>query len=165
MRAGIALGSNLGDRIHFLEKAVSELQNLHEQGEFLVSSFIETEPQDCPPGSPSFLNAVVELGTTLTPLNLLHQLQSIEINYGRSRDHGFHSPRTLDLDILYLDKATLQSPQLQLPHPRIRERYFVLKPLSEIRPELILPGWSEACGFYLSNFIKKKHNILSSNIL
>lgn len=157
MRAGIALGSNLGDRHAFLNQAILNLKGLHEQGEFLASSFLETEPQDCPPGSPAFLNAVVELETSLTPLLLLDRLQAFEIGAGRPRDHGFHAPRTLDLDILYCDDLILESPRLQLPHPRIRERNFVLKTLTEIRPDLILPGWSYRCDYYLSKKCKNNN--------
>ncbi len=155
MRAGIALGSNLGNRHAFLEKAIFNLKELHEGGDFLTSSFVETSPQDCPPGSPDFLNAVVELQTSLKPLDFLEQLQRLEVSAGRESDHGFHTPRTLDLDILYCDNLVINHPQLQLPHPLIRERYFVLKPLSEIRPDLILPGWPECCSFYLSEIHNK----------
>ena len=157
MRAGIALGSNLGDRHAFLNQAILNLKGLHERGEFLASSFLETEPQDCPPGSPAFLNAVVELQTSLTPLLLLDCLQAFEIEASRSRDHGFHTPRTLDLDILYCNDLTFECPRLQLPHPRIRERYFVLKPLTEIRPDLILPGWSYRCDYYLLKLYKNNN--------
>ena len=149
MRAGIALGSNLGNRHAFLSKALVDLKNIHEDGEFLTSTFVETPPQDCPPDSPDFLNAVVELKTSLTPLELLDKLRSLELGSGRESDHGFHTPRTLDLDLLYCDGLLLDHPDLQLPHPRIRERYFVLKPLAEIRPDLILPGWPKSCKYYL----------------
>ena len=157
MRAGIALGSNLGDRHAFLDQAIHNLKNLHEGGEFLNSSFLETEPWDCPPGTPAFLNAVVELETSLPPLLLLDCLQALEIGAGRPQDHGFHTPRTLDLDILYCGDLILGDSRLQLPHPRIRERYFVLKPLTEIRPDLTLPGWGRQCDFYLSKISKKSN--------
>ena len=150
MRAGIALGSNLGDRHSILETAVNDLRKIHETGEFLVSNVLETKPVDCPPGSPNFLNAVAELETSLTPLALLNSLQSLEVKAGRSSNHGFHEPRTLDLDILYCDYLQLDHPLLQLPHPLIKERYFVLKPLSEIRPSLKLKNWDVTCKDYLS---------------
>ena len=86
MRAGIALGSNLGDRHAFLDQAILNLKGLHEQGEFLASSFLETEPHDCPPGSPAFLNAVVELETSLNPMLLLDKLQDLEIRSGRPQN-------------------------------------------------------------------------------
>ena len=150
MRAGIALGSNLGDRNALLQKAIGHLREIHESGEFLVSALHETEPVDCPPGSPSFLNGVVELETTLTPLQLLHRLQSLELQSGRPELHSRNSPRTLDLDLLYCDGMAQHTPELELPHPSIRERPFVLIPLAEIRPELRLPGWDMTCSEYLS---------------
>lgn len=150
MRAGIALGSNLGDRNTLLQKAIGHLREIHESGEFLVSGLHETEPVDCPPGSPFFLNGVVELETTLTPLQLLHRLRSLELQYGRPELYTRNSPRTLDLDLLYCDGMTHCTPELELPHPRIRERPFVLIPLVEIRPELRLPGWEMNCFDQLS---------------
>jgi 2-amino-4-hydroxy-6-hydroxymethyldihydropteridine diphosphokinase len=155
MRAGIALGSNLGDRQSLLTQALCDLRSLHEEGEFLASPFLETAPQDCPPGSPSFLNAVVEIETSLSPLVLLEVLQRLEVKAGRFKNHGFHEPRTLDLDILYYGAEVLDEPALQLPHPRIRERYFVLKPLADIRPNLTLHGWSNSCMEYLLQISNK----------
>ena len=149
MRAGIALGSNLGDRHAFLQGAVEDLKKIHEGGDFLLSSFYETDPLDCPPGSPLFLNAAVELETSLPPLVLLDHLQVLECQSGRPGQHEFHGPRTLDLDILYCGRLILHSGKLTLPHPRITERLFVLKPLAEIRPDLSLPGWSMECQNYL----------------
>ena len=156
MRAGIALGSNLGDRHSMLEIALNNLRMIHEQGDFLVSKVLETEPVDCPPGSPLFLNAVAELETSLDPLSLLARLQALEGELGRPQKHGFHEPRCLDLDILYCDDLQLNHPRHKVPHPRMTERYFVLKPLSEIRPHLKLSGWSLSCKEYLST-VDKKH--------
>jgi 2-amino-4-hydroxy-6-hydroxymethyldihydropteridine diphosphokinase len=150
MRAGIALGSNLGDRTKFLKEAIVHLKALHESGEFLVSNLHDTEPVDCPPFSPLFLNAVVELECTLDPLTLLHRLQSLESEFGRPKNHGINEPRTLDLDLLYLDGITMNHSELVLPHPRITERLFVLAPLAEIRPKLMLDGWSLTCLEYLN---------------
>jgi 2-amino-4-hydroxy-6-hydroxymethyldihydropteridine diphosphokinase len=155
MRTGIALGSNLGDRYALLQFAVAQLRLLHGEGEFLVSSFHETKPHECPPDSPNFLNAVVEIETSLLPLDLLHHLQALEQKAGRPSNHEFHGSRTLDLDILYYGAKILISRELQLPHPRITERPFVLKPLAEIRPHLSLPGWSMSCQMYLRNLDKK----------
>jgi 2-amino-4-hydroxy-6-hydroxymethyldihydropteridine diphosphokinase len=149
MRAGIALGSNLGDRNAILTEAIGHLRDLHEEGEFLVSGLHETWPMNCPPGSPLFLNAVVELETSLEPLIFFRQLQSLEMASGRPEYRGINEPRTLDLDLLYCDGITLCLPELELPHPRITERSFVLVPLAEIRPDLQLPGWSFTCQEYL----------------
>ena len=145
MRAGIALGSNLGDRHSLLDGAVKRLRLIHEHGPFLVSSFYETEPHDCPHDSPSFINAVIEIDTSLEPLMLLEHLQALEVGAGRPKVHAFHAPRILDLDILYYENLFLQTPELQLPHPKISERLFVLQPLAEIRPNLKLPGYKITC--------------------
>ena len=144
MRAGIALGSNLGDRAARLREARRHLFALHDgSGPFLCSRIYETEPQDCPPGSPAFLNASIELHTALAPLDLLAALQRIEHQLGRPADHAFHAPRTIDLDILYLDNLRFVLPELTVPHPRIAERPFVLLPLADIAPNRLLPGFME----------------------
>lgn len=141
MRAGIALGSNLGDRLNFLREARQLLFALHDgPAPFLCSKVYETEPVDCPADSPRFLNAAVELTTSLAPLELLPRLQSIEQKLGRPSDHTFHGPRTLDLDLLYCDNLQLSLDGLTLPHPKIAERLFVLMPLGDICPDRILPG-------------------------
>jgi len=157
MRAGIALGSNLGERSAILSEAIGHLTEIHEHGDFLLSSLHETEPMDCPPGSPLFLNGVVELETSLSPMELLHRLQEFEIAAGRPKNHDLNEPRKLDLDLLYCDGMTLNLPELELPHPRITGRLFVLAPLAEIRPDLRLPGWERSCCEYLS-IIHKKQN-------
>ena len=144
MRAGIALGSNLGDRAARLREARRHLFALHDgSGPFLCSRIYETEPQDCPPGSPAFLNAAIELHTALAPLDLLAALQRIEHQLGRPADHAFHAPRTIDLDILYLDNLRFVLPELAVPHPRIAERPFVLLPLADIAPNRLLRGFAE----------------------
>lgn len=157
MRAGIALGSNLGERSAILKEAIGHLALLHRKGhgEFLASSLHETLPVDCPPGSPPFLNGAVELETSLQPLELLHHLQNLEAAFGRPQAREYHAPRTLDLDLLYCDEMTLSHPELELPHPRILDRPFVLIPLVEIRPNLRLPGWSMCCKDYLLYYSNK----------
>lgn len=141
MRAAIALGSNLGDRMGFLNAARAQLFSLHDgSGPFLCSRIYETPPVDCPEGSPSFLNAVIELSTAMPPLDLLGVLQGWEEAAGRPREHDFHGPRTLDLDLLYFGTVRLSLPELTLPHPAIGKRMFVLRPLADVAPERILPG-------------------------
>lgn len=139
MRAGIALGSNLGDRLFYLQEGKRNLLSLHDgTGAFLCSKIYETPPVDCPEGSPPFLNAVIELSTEIPASDLLARLQQIENDLGRPPVHGFHSPRTLDLDLLYLDDMQLSHASLILPHPQIASRLFVLKPLSDICPNRVL---------------------------
>jgi 2-amino-4-hydroxy-6-hydroxymethyldihydropteridine diphosphokinase len=155
MRAGIALGSNLGDRNAVLTGAISQLKKLNEGGEFLASSLHETEPMNCLPGSPYFLNGAVELETSLAPVALLLFLQSLEQAFGRPQCHGVNEPRTLDLDLLYCDGVTMDLPELQIPHPRMTERIFVMAPLAEIRPDLKLPTWNHTCREYLLHLHNK----------
>ena len=152
MRVGIALGPNLDDRLENLRAARRHLLALHEdRGPFLISRIYETEPVDCPPGSPAFLNAAIELACTLPPLDLLKKLQHIEQLLGRPSKHAHHAPRTIDLDILYYDNLAFTLPELTLPHPRITERAFVLQPLADVAPTRILPGQSGT----VSDLLKK----------
>lgn len=151
MSVGIALGSNLGNSEEILKHSIEELKKIHQgnAATFLISSFFKTDPVDCPLASPMFLNAVIQLETTRTPWDLLDLLQAMEIQAGRLSPHAYHAPRTLDLDLLYYDSVTILTPRLQLPHPRIQERLFVLRPLVEINPHLILPGWHGNTEYYL----------------
>lgn len=137
---GIALGSNLGDRAASLTRARDLLQA--QFGTIRQSGLYATEPQNCPPGSPDYINAVVELDCGLAPEELLQATQTIERELGRTRTGIYGEPRTVDLDILYMGSLTHHSPSLTLPHPRLHLRRFVLLPLADIRPGLILPGQS-----------------------
>ncbi len=139
MRAGIALGSNLGDRRAHLSAAKAALARLVREP-VLASAIYETEPVECAPDDPKFLNAVVELEWAGEALELLAKLREFEAAAGRAPEHPKNAPRTLDLDLLYLDSEIIHTETLELPHPRMTARRFVLAPLAEIRPELILPG-------------------------
>jgi 2-amino-4-hydroxy-6-hydroxymethyldihydropteridine diphosphokinase len=134
--AYIGLGTNLGDRMATLLMATRRLETLGRIAG--VSSLYETEPVGYLE-QPSFLNAVVALDTTLTPADLLGALLGIERDLGRMRSFP-NAPRTLDLDLLVIDDMIRDTPDLTLPHPRLHERAFVLVPLAEIAPELMLPG-------------------------
>ncbi|MEO6052579.1 MAG: 2-amino-4-hydroxy-6-hydroxymethyldihydropteridine diphosphokinase [Chthoniobacterales bacterium] len=145
MRTGIALGSNLGDRLKNLQEATSYLASLSLPGQpFLVSHAIETNPVDCPPDSPVFLNAAVEIEFKGDIFDLLRKLQAYEQSRGRPSLHAKNAPRTIDLDILYCDNMTLKDPVLILPHPQLATRSFVLIPLAEISPQKIIPGQSKS---------------------
>ncbi len=144
MKAGIAFGSNLGDRLANLEAARARVRNLPAVGEpLLASSVYETEPIDCPPDAAKFLNAVIEIEYAGRAEELLRELRQIENDLGRPLAHERNASRTLDLDLLYFGDAGSAKTELQLPHPRMTGRQFVLEPLAEIRPELILPNESE----------------------
>lgn len=141
MRCGIALGSNIGDRGEYLRDARAALAKLHEGPRTpLVSAVYETEPVDCKPGTAAYLNAVMEIETSLDPASLLRALQRIEQAAGRPARRPHNAPRTLDLDLLYAGDCVLDTTELTLPHPRLAQRRFVLQPLADIRPELVLPG-------------------------
>ena len=141
MRAGIALGANLGDRLACLTTARAEIFALPGvRPPLLSSSLYETEPVDCEPGAAKFINAVIEIGYRDAARDLLQQLQRIEERHGRPAGHARNRSRTIDLDLLYYGEQRAREAQLTLPHPRLRERAFVVQPLAEIRPDLILPG-------------------------
>lgn len=141
----VALGANLPGRSGSPESAVREamhrLAELSERAP-LCSSLWCSRPVDCPPGSPDFVNAVVALypraGTS--PLGLLAQLQALEREFGRQHGAGRNAPRVLDLDLIAWGEQRSTTAELELPHPRAHERAFVLLPLVEVAPDLVLPG-------------------------
>ncbi len=134
-RVAIALGSNLGHREAHIASAIDELRQIASPGEpFLTASLYDTEPQNCPPDSPRFLNTAVDFDYPGTdPLELLLQTQGIEKKLGREPHPIRNAPRIIDVDILLFGDVILDHPDLQLPHPRLHERPFVLNPLREIR--------------------------------
>lgn len=142
MRTGIALGSNLGDRLAHLRRARVAILALPgvDAASYLAAPLFQTAPVDCTPGSGRFFNSVMEADYSGDPGDLLLALREIETRAGRPLDHGVNEPRALDLDILYAGDLVRHTDQLTLPHPRMFRRRFVLAPLSKIRPELILPG-------------------------
>ena len=137
----VALGANVGNPRLNVERAVQRLQALSDQP-LLRSSLWQTSPVDCPPGSPPFINAVVGLAprTTEIPESLLGKLLALEKEFGRGIKQVLNEPRPLDLDLIAFGRQTRQISDLVLPHPRAHLRRFVLQPLSEIAPELVLPG-------------------------
>ncbi len=141
MRTAVALGSNLGDRLENLRAARSAILGLSDVKPPILSSAIyETEPVDCEPGADKFLNAVVEFDYEGNPASMLKQLMRIEEALGRRRDHPKNVSRMIDIDLLYCGDRKIEDERLQLPHPRLHLRKFVLQPLSDIRPGLVLPG-------------------------
>ncbi len=146
----LSLGANLGDR----EKSLIDALRLLEDNQIHVvaqSPLYETEPRDVI-DQPWFLNLVVACETHCFPLQLLSVLQRIERELGRVRSAGAirRGPRTIDIDILLYGSATLDTPQLSIPHPRMLERRFVLEPLLEIAPDLKLPGSGKPLKSYLA---------------
>lgn len=139
-QAFAGLGSNLGDRRANLQAAVQALRQTQAIIVRRVSAFSETTPQGGPP-QPSFLNAVVELDTELGAEQLLQHFLRIENHLGRVRAERW-GPRIIDLDLLLYDSDTLNGPDLKVPHPRMHERLFVLRPLVEIAPD----AWHPVLG-------------------
>ena len=139
-RVYLSLGSNLGDRAATIDAAVARLAALPHCSLVAVSSIIETAPWGNL-AQPVFLNMALALDTTLPPAQLLAELQQIENDFGRQR-HEHWGARTLDIDILYYQDIVSNSEKMQLPHPYLTERRFVLQPLAEIAPELQINGKS-----------------------
>jgi len=133
--AYLSLGSNMGDRAANLNTAISRLGGLGKV--VAVSSFYETEPVELT-AQPWFLNCALQLDTEKTPRQLLHEILAIEQEMGRRREQK-KGPRNIDIDILLLGDATIETQGLTIPHPAMHERRFVLEPLAEIAPEIEHP--------------------------
>ncbi len=141
MRTAVALGSNIGDRLGNLRVARNSILDLPTvKAPILSSAVYETEPVGCEPGAGKFLNAVVEFEYDGDPARLLNHLIQIEEALGRKPDHPQNVSRIIDVDLLYCGEQLINDEQLQLPHPRLHLREFVLRPLADIRPDLLLPG-------------------------
>jgi len=141
MRTAVALGSNLGDPLGNLRaarKAIVDLAGV--QPPVLSSAIYETEAVDCEPNAGKFLNAVLEFDYEGDPTDLWKKLMEIESALGRPRHHARNVSRKIDIDLLYAGEIHIDTQELQLPHPRMHSRQFVLQPLLDIRPDLILPN-------------------------
>lgn len=150
--AYIGLGSNVGDRVASVYKAIEEIENIPGTKVLAVSSLYKTEPvgdieQDW------FVNAVTKVETSLSPRELLNTLLDVERSLGRVREVKW-GPRVIDLDILLYDGLLIDEDGLVIPHPYLHERGFVLAPLTEIAPELIHPGLKKS----MSELFNKLHN-------
>lgn len=139
-RAFVGLGSNLGDREATILRALARLKEESEIRVVRVSTLRETDPVGYV-DQPQFLNGVVELETELPARDLLTRLLAIERELGRTREDGPRlGPRTIDLDLLLYGEDTIAEAGLQVPHPRLHERRFVLEPLAEVAPDIVIPG-------------------------
>ena len=138
-RAYVGLGANLGDRERTLRAAVDALAVVDGVEVVSVSLLRDTEPVGVGQ-QPLYLNGAAELETTLTARELLDRLLAVEERFGRVRIPGEHGPRTLDLDLLLYGDQMIEEPGLTVPHPRLHERRFVLEPLAELAPGLVVPG-------------------------
>ena len=143
--AFIGLGSNLGDREKILLSALTLLADSSKIEFLSTSSFYETapvldNPDGCVADQPDYLNAVCQIKTDLSARLLLVRLLEIEKQCGRERKNQEHGPRTLDLDLLIYGETICKTAVLSVPHPRLHNRAFVLYPLMEIVPDLVVPG-------------------------
>ncbi len=148
VRTFIGLGSNLEDPLDQVRRALQELAGLEDCQLTCHSSLYRSDPVG-PPGQPDYINAVAELKTLLPAHELLDRMQAIEQAHRRVRKQHW-GPRTLDLDLLLYGEEVIDSERLQVPHPFIRERSFVLYPLAEIAPDLVFPD-----GFRLSGLLTR----------
>jgi len=148
-KAYIALGSNLGNRLENLKHSLKLLSTERGITVTAISAVYETEPVGGP-GQGPFLNACAKVRTRLTPTILLLEMLDVENNMGRVREERW-GPRLIDLDLLVYDRTTISSPLLELPHPRLVERDFVLIPLADIAPNLTIPGQEKTVSEIISN--------------
>src|SRR4030095_5081600 len=151
MRAAVALGSNLGERLGNLRAARNAIRRLQGISPPILSSGVyETDPMDCEPGAQKFLNAVLEFDYESDLLKLLKNLREIEYALGRPSAHPRNISRTIHIYLLYAGTMRIDTEKLQLPHPRMDKRKFVLQPLVDIRAELILPNQSKTVAELLA---------------
>jgi 2-amino-4-hydroxy-6-hydroxymethyldihydropteridine diphosphokinase len=141
--AWIALGSNLGDSRATVKQAIQDLGQLSQTQLLCQSSLYRSAPVNA--SGPDFINAVAQVATTLSPQQLLAELQQIELAAGRQRPYR-NAPRSLDLDILLYGDIALDTPTLVIPHPRMWERAFVLLPLAQIAPARVTAAQLQAVG-------------------
>lgn len=141
----------MGDRLRNLKEARAAIEKLPlVSGPFHVSDIYDTEPVNCEAGAPSFLNAVMEFEYKGSLPALLEELIRIEESLGRRRDHAKNISRHIDIDLLYSDAVEMKTDELQVPHPRLPVRRFVLQPLADIDPTLLLPGQRRTVGELLA---------------
>lgn len=139
IRAYVGLGANLGDREATLRAALEQLAAEPGVDVVAVSAFRDTAPVGLV-DQPRFLNAVAAVETELPARELLERLLGVERRLGRTREGPRFGPRTIDLDLLLYGDAEIAEPGIEVPHPRMHERQFVLEPLAELDPDLIVPG-------------------------
>lgn len=147
MEAGLSLGGNMGDRLHYLCAARDAISSVPGVTITAQSPVYETEPVGVKPEykDQPYLNAVLILTSNLAPDELSDIVHDIEDRIGRERSEDRYAPRIIDIDILYIEKLTIHTRKLQVPHPSWATRRFVVQPLTDVRPHLVLPGIHRTC--------------------
>ena len=159
MKVGLAMGSNLGDRRQHLQQAKNYLLSLSPEQWHQASPLYETEPVGCPPNSPKFLNAVLEIEFTGAPKTLLMKTQAYENTHGRDRNLPKNAARTIDVDILYFGEKEVVEKDLIIPHPGLATRRFFLVPLSTIRPDMIVKGTGKTVRMLLRELPEREGEV------
>lgn len=151
IETGLCLGSNLGDRAANLRKAAAMVESVDGVTVMDRSPIYETEPVDVLPENRGrlFMNAVLIVESALQPRGLLRHLHDIENAMGRVRTSDRNAPRTLDIDIIYAGDMRIDSPDLRVPHPQWFTRRFVVRPLADVRPDLVLPDTDRTVAEHL----------------
>ena len=151
MEVGLALGSNIGDRLHNLSEAKRRINATKDIRILDQSPVYETEPVETPDGHDKwFLNAFLAASSVIKPEDLLHLLKNIELTMGRNPDAEINAPRIIDIDIIYAGGEVIHKDSCRIPHPRWALRRFVVKPMADIRPSLVLPGETDTVENILS---------------
>ena len=142
MEYALSLGTNLGDRLKYLELARQTISAHRDIEITAVSALYETEPVDVDPefSEMNYLNAAIIIETDLSPRELSEETHAIEAEMGRSRSGDINAPRMIDIDIIYAENLVIENERLVIPHPRWAERRFVVQPLADVRPKLIVEG-------------------------
>lgn len=141
MEYGLSLGSNEGDRLSCLKLTIEKIRLMSDVSVAAQSRIYETEPVNVPDEHQDkpFLNCAVIIESSLAPADLLKEIHDLEVDMGRQADHPVNTPRTIDIDIVYAGDLIVDTPELTIPHPHCSERRFVIEPLADLRPDLILP--------------------------
>lgn len=165
MEVGLSLGSNIGDRLKHLATARENIAAIDGVAMTACSAAYNTEPVEVPDehADKTFLNAVVVLCSSLEPESLAAALHGIEDQMGRTRKADRNAPRPIDLDVLYVEGQSIHTSSLTVPHPRWNERRFVVQPLADVRPDLVLPGDDRCVSKILLSLPTQPKVVLFSN--
>lgn len=156
MNTVLSIGSNLGDRLYNLQQARDRIYCIPGVKPVLQSPVYETDPVNVSPeySDHLFLNAILLIDCDIEPHKLLEQLKNIETDIGRAGSVERNAPRLIDIDIISMEDTNIDTPTLTIPHPRWKKRLFVVRPLADLLPDLVLPGGTETVGEILLSLPK-----------